>query len=316
MAHEVEVINGVAQMAYVGQKPWHGLGVQVADDLTPEQIMIAAGLDWSVEKIPAMIDYNGQMIPTGWEALVRDSDGSILTQVGEGWNPVQNSEAFEFFNDFIDAGDMKMDTAGSLKDGRIVWALAKINDSFELFDGDKVEGYLLFSNPHQYGQSINIRFTPIRVVCNNTLTLSLKTASASNAKISHRKMFDAEEVKKTLGIATAKMSTYKAIANQLGTAKVTEDVMTKYFGDVFGESKKADEVLKPTGKRALELVSTQPGAEYAPGTMWQAFNAVTYLVDHEIGRTADSRIASAWYGAGQRLKNQALKTAIEYAKAA
>ena len=97
------------------------------------------------------IQFNGELVPTGQKSLVRSTDGKILTNVGENWTPVQNEEAFNFFGEYVLAGNMEMHTAGSLKGGQMVWALAKVKDSFELFGGDKVDSYLLFSNPHQYG---------------------------------------------------------------------------------------------------------------------------------------------------------------------
>ena len=151
MAHLVET------MAYAGQVPWHGLGVPVSNDLTPMQMMEKAGLNWQVREVDNFIEFDGERKFTGQKSLVRETDGKILTTVGENWNPVQNSEAFEFFSEYVLAGDMEMHTAGSLKDGQMTWALAKVKDSFELFKGDQVDSYLLFSNPHQYGKSIDIR---------------------------------------------------------------------------------------------------------------------------------------------------------------
>ena len=159
----------VETMAYAGEVPWHGIGTEVPSDVSPDQMLKFAGLDWEVQKVPSYINVNQETVFTGRHALVRSSDKSILDIVTDDWNPVQNHDAFKFFNDFVYAGDMEMHTAGSLKSGQIVWALAKIKDSFELFGGDKVEGYLLFSNPHRFGQAIDIRFTPIRVVCNLSL---------------------------------------------------------------------------------------------------------------------------------------------------
>src|SRR6056300_757226 len=194
MAHMVET------MAYAGDVPWHGLGVSVSNDLTPQQMMQKAGLDWTVEKHDSFVIINDgfggvKHVPTGQQALVRSSDNKVLTNVGEGWNPVQNEEAFEFFNEFVMAGDMEMHTAGSLKNGQIIWGLAKVKESFELFKGDVIESYLLFSNFHKYGFSTDVRFTPIRVVCNNTLTLSLNSKVERMVKISHRKQFVAADVK-------------------------------------------------------------------------------------------------------------------------
>ena len=175
MAHMIEMINGKAQMAYSGDVPWHGLGTKVPADLTPVQMLDAAGLNWSVEKVPAFAKVAGKDVEVGRSALVRNVDNKILDVVSDDWNPIQNEEAFEFFNEFVAAGDMEMHTAGSLRDGQIVWGLAKVKDSFELFKGDQVDSYLLFSNFHRYGFSTDVRFTPIRVVCNNTLTLSLNS---------------------------------------------------------------------------------------------------------------------------------------------
>ena len=169
MAHQVET------MAYAGQVPWHGLGVPVSNDLTPQQMQEKAGLNWKVRELDSFIEIDGEKTLTGLKSLVREDNKKILTNVGENWNPVQNDDAFNFFSEYCMSGDMEMHTAGSLKGGQMVWALAKVKESFDLFGDDKVDSYLLFSNPHQYGKSIDIRFTPIRVVCNNTLTMSLES---------------------------------------------------------------------------------------------------------------------------------------------
>ena len=127
----------VETMAYAGEVPWHGLGVQVNPNLSPKEMMKEANVDWTVEKRP--LYYNGmdkkEVIP-GKEALVRSSDGQLLDEVGTNWKPLQNEDAFNFFNDFVNAGDMEMHTAGSLDNGRRVWALAKVKDSFEVFKND------------------------------------------------------------------------------------------------------------------------------------------------------------------------------------
>jgi phage/plasmid-like protein (TIGR03299 family) len=203
MAHMVET------MAYAGELPWHGLGTEVSNDLTPAQMMQKAGVDWKVQEVESFIEFNGTKMKTGQKSLVRESDGRILTNVGENWKPVQNETAFEFFSEFVLSGDMEMHTAGSLRDGQYVWALAKIKESFDVFGEDTVESYLLFSNPHVYGKSIDVRFTPIRVVCNNTLTLSLSQDAKNGVRIGHRTEFNPDMVKQTLGLAHEKFAQYK-----------------------------------------------------------------------------------------------------------
>ena len=140
------MVAAVETMAYAGEVPWHGLGVPVSNDLTPAQMMQKAGLDWTVNEVESYVRWEGKELPTGLKSLVRSSDGKILTNVGENWNPCQNETAFEFFHEYVMAGDMEMNTAGSLRGGQMVWALAKVKDSFELFGGDQIDSYLLFSN--------------------------------------------------------------------------------------------------------------------------------------------------------------------------
>lgn len=317
MAHELEMINGEAQMAYRASqgKPWHGLGVPVSDDMTPMEMMKVAGLDWEVEKVDTFYRYKGDNHRTGQQALVRSTDGKILTQVGEGWNPVQNAEAFDFFTDFVKAGDMVMDTAGSLKDGQIVWALADVRDGFSLFNGDDVRGYLLFSNPHQYGKAIDIKFVMERVVCNNTLTVALHEKGQPAVRVNHRSVFDADKVKEILGLGHNKVEKFKEAAEFLGSKQYDRAQLERFFGKIFGESSREDKVLSRTAERAMEIVENQPGDHFRPGTWWNAYNAVTYLTDHELCRSQDTRLTAAWFGGNAKRKVDALDLALEMADA-
>ena len=193
-----------------------------------------------------------------------------------------------------------------------------------------MDAYLLFSNPHQYGKSIDIRFTPTRVVCNNTLTPSLSTASKRAVRVSHASVFDAELVKETLGIAHEKFAEYKEMAEFLGSKRYSVNLLKQYYKEVFpftskqkgvenvGVMQKEDDkqIVSNNAKKCLELVDSQPGAEYAEGSWWQAFNSVTYLTDHIQGRNAESRLQSQWYGKNQLLKTKALDKALKYARKA
>lgn len=314
MAHEVET------MAYAGDVPWHGLGVKVSNDLTPEQIMVKAGCDWEVTKEPIMTE-SGIAIP-GKNALVRSSDQKVFDIIGDDWKPVQNREAFQFFSEFVLAGEMEMHTAGSLKGGKNVWCLAKVNESFSINGDDQIDSYLLFSNPHEYGKAIDVRFTPIRVVCNNTLTFSLQAASKNFVKLNHRTVFDPDMVKESLGIASEKFAKYKEMAEFLSSRKFSTEALIQYYNEVFPFTHKehtpvevADDLSK-NAKAAMEVLYTQPGAQYAEGSWWQALNSVTYLTDHVMGRQADTRIQSSWFGINQNRKLKAVNKAVEYARAA
>ena len=323
MAHNIEFIDGKAAMAYAGKVPWHGLGVSVPADLTPEQMLDAANLNWTVEKKTCFI-YNSdteQFESSDITALVRSSDNKVLTHVGTDWNPMNNIDAFRFFNEYVMAGDMEMNTAGSLQNGKIVWALAKVKDSFVVKTpqgDDIIDSYLLFTNPHKYGQSIDVRFTPIRVECNNMLTMALGQKTSSMVKVNHKNKFDEEKVKETLGIAHHYMQDYGNLASFLASRNYTKDSLKEYFKSVFPKTTKnaMEHESSRNAELASNLVETQPGAEFAKGTWWQAYNAVTFMTDHIVGRNADTRLSSAWYGENQRRKLDALNMAKQFATAA
>jgi phage/plasmid-like protein (TIGR03299 family) len=317
MAHLVETI------AYAGEVPWHGLGVPVNNDLTPEEILKKADLNWTVEAMPlyAKVGKKHVLVPEK-NALVRSSDERVLTIISDDWKPVQNTEAFDFFKDFVKNGDMEMNTAGSLRDGNMVWALAKVKESFSLFKGkDVVESYLLFSNPHEYGKSIDIRFTPIRVVCNNTLTLSLSSKSDMMVRLNHRRAFDAEQVKQTLGIAHNKLTQYKDVAEFLASKRYSEQSVLEYLKKLFPHSNTQtqandnDKMSRPA-RLSYDSLHTQPGAKMGEGTWWQAFNSVTFNTDHVLGHSNKTRMNSVWYGPMRNKKIEALELATEFAKAA
>lgn len=313
MSHAIEIKDGRVMMAYRknGGLPWHGLGVALEDNATPDEMMKAAGLDWDVVKIPTSYEFNGQSIESGEQVLVRATDGHKLTTVSAGWEPVQNSEAFQFFDDFVKIGSMKMESAGSLKEGRVVWAQANLNDGFKLFGDDEVKGYLLFSNPHQYGASVNVTFTSVRTVCQNTLTLALGQAGQRRVNVNHRNKFDPGRVKQLMGLADAKMQNYKEVAVFLGSKKITKDQAKEYFAELFGTTEKNE--LTRNGRIALTAVDQQPGADFAKGTFWQTFNAVTFCTNHVFGRSNDARMASVWYGEADKLNTKALNLALKMA---
>lgn len=318
MSHEVET------MAYAGETPWHGLGEIVSNDLSPKQMMKKAGCDWEVVEVESFVEFNDKKIPTGQKSLVRSTDGKVLTNTGTDWKPVQNEQAFEFFSEFVHAGDMEMHTAGSLKGGQVVWALAKVKESFDLFKGDQVDSYLLFSNPHQYGKCIDVRFTPIRVVCNNTLSIALDGVAQNGVRVGHRSDFNADLVKEQLGLAHEKFAQYKEMAAFLGSKRFSMDRLIDYYNTVFPrtsdkrvqDKELSVETLSRNAKQCLDALDTQPGAEFAKGSWWQAFNSVTYVTDHIQGRNQENRLYSSWFGGNQLRKRHAINLAVEYAEAA
>ena len=345
MAHLVET------MAYTGAKPWHGLGVPVPAGLTPAEIATLAGLDWTVEKRSLFgVGDDGDVtdIPDHF-ALVRTSDGKYLDVVGSRYTPTQNLDALDFFQRFTAAGDMSMETAGSLADGRRIWGLASLRDGFTLRGGDRVDGYLLLCSPHIQGEAFTVKLTGVRVVCNNTLTCALRGTGPA-FRMSHLFAFD--EVRKeaaceVLGLAPGRLREYQQKAELLSKATAEYQRVVEYVAQLSGskvldavvdadsapEGSALDAVIDATegaalvqgfretdlnraGKLILDAVINAPGAdlESSRGTWWGALNGVTYAADHSLGRSADSRLASAWFGPRAALKAQALDLAVQYAE--
>jgi phage/plasmid-like protein (TIGR03299 family) len=166
-------------MAYVGEVPWHGLGHRVPASAQSSEFIKAAGLDWPVELVPApgaKALKNGKFDRRLVQRPARSGEhGPVaLAMVGSRYVPLQNTEAFEFFDPLLRTGWAALEAAGALGDGETAWVQAKLQDDINLRNGDVIQRYLLLRNRHNGEGAISIRFTPIRVVCQNTLTLSEK----------------------------------------------------------------------------------------------------------------------------------------------
>lgn len=322
MSHEVET------MAYTNEVPWHGLGHYVADAPNVAGMLKAAKLNWKVERRPMMAGrydsegkpsfLTGSTVPD-FAALVRDSDNAVLDVVGSRYTPIQNLEAFEFFNEYVEAGSATMETAGSLRGGRFVWGLANLNKSFKLKGKDEVKGYVLVVCPHQQGKSFMIRFTPVRVVCQNTLTLALRGGSAGSFRMAHRREFDRtmiERAKTELGIAREQMDEFEDNARKLKAKSATRDDAIRVLASIYQNDVEAellvrdfDDLGNRTMKRLLDIHERAPGAD--PLTAWGILNTVTYYADHVASRTADKRMTNAWLGRTAGHKQEALRLLLD-----
>lgn len=323
MAHELEVKDGKASMAYAGDKPWHGLGTQVPNTLLPKEILKEAGLNWKVNTVEMVNpkDHKKSMEPKVF-ALLRSTDNKDYGTCSSSFKPVQNEEAFDFFHKFVKAGKMSMETAGSLHDGKLIWGLARMKSAdFALAKDDKVESYLLLSNQHKPGKAFSILFTPIRVVCNNTLTMALRGVDSKTSgifRMTHHKLFDTEMkvlAEDALGLSSEMMKDFKEKASYLSKKHATDPKVNEYLIRLFGdETMKSADDFSPRISKMKDIYHNQPGFDKSPDTWWQAFNAVTYWCDHEAGRTADARLSKSWFGKNKGRKIQALNMALEYAK--
>lgn len=320
MAHNVET------MAYTNEVPWHGLGEHIAEAPTVDKMLKAAKLDWEVTKEPLFHEYDtkGKTIQgevDGYYGLIRSSDHKCLDVVGNHYKPVQNKDAFEFFKEFVEAGDAKMETAGSLRGGRYVWGLANLQESFKLANNDEVKGYLLVASPHEGGKAMVVKFTTVRVVCNNTLTLALRHGG-NEFRMAHRVEFDEsmrKKAKEVLGIAREQMEEFEENARSLKAMKMSREDAIEILANVYQPQAKMKELIAdfdvnaaPNLKRVMDILEFAPGAD--PKTGWGVLNAVTYFADHVASRTADKRLTNAWFGKTANHKQMVLNDLLRRVK--
>lgn len=313
MSHEVE------SMAYAHEVPWHGLGAQVSHDLSDEQMLVAAGLDWTVSKRALhFVGSDGKNHPVGnRRALVRDSDDRVLSTVGPDWRPVQNSETMQFFRRFVEAGRATLETAGSLREGRMVWALARLGEGFELPGRDRVRPYLLAASPHEGGKSAVFRTTAIRVVCANTLAMSNSETTQFEHRHSHVREFRVEEMSALFDGAREQMSEFEKNARVLADLNLSWEDCVRVLAPVYQPQAELALLLAepkewcPSLRSVMESYASAPGA--VSGTGWGLLNGVTYHADHKAGRNADARLASAWVGTESVRKQRVMDTLLEMA---
>lgn len=180
MAHELEIRNGKASMMYVGDLPWHGLGTALQKPATATEAIKAAKLDWEVVKTPVYACVgNNRLVPTDSFAVVRSDmvdkpECEVLGVVGKDYTPLQNRDAFSFFDPIAGEGAAIYHTAGVLAGGRRVWMLAKLPGETRVIGDDISHKYLLLFNSHDGSGAVGVKFTPVRVVCQNTLTMALQ----------------------------------------------------------------------------------------------------------------------------------------------
>lgn len=322
MAHKVET------MAFANEVPWHGLGNRVDPTVSVDEMLVAAGLNWEVEQHECYAEIGGQKVAVGRQALVRSTDNRVLTITGDAWKPLQNRDALEFFREYTEAGGAKLETAGSLREGKVVWGLASIQKGFSLQGRDQVNGYLLLVSPHEVGKAIQVRHTAVRVVCANTMAMAERSGTVEY-KQNHLKEFDIEAAKAAVALGAEAIAKLEMEARALQKLKMSEydtvRVLADYFmpasGDDAATEKAREDYVKtlvnePSNqskvlKELLLSVNKAPGA--TPGNGWGVLNGVTHWADHVAGRTNDARLYRSWFGHTGQAKTTVKRTLLEMA---
>lgn len=285
----------VETMMYVREKPWHGLGAEVSEAPTSADALKLAGLDWEVKQEP-IFDGSGNQI-NGYKANVRSSDSKILGVVGDRYRIVQNTDAFSFTDNLI-GGEVRYETAGSLKEGRRVWLLARMPDM--KLAGDTVEPYLCFTNAHDGSCGVKVCMTPVRVVCNNTLNIALNSAkrvwSMRHTENIHERLNEAHDC---LFRAESYMADLEAYADMAANKTVRDDDLRSFLSELFPVAENASEREKANAKKCIDeymICYFAPDIAKFRGTAWGAINAASDFVSHNMPHRNTQKYAENNWG--------------------
>ena len=311
MAHLVE------SMMYVGKTPWHGLGTPIPEEkqLTVRDAIVAAKLDWQVELKHVFTENQsgGKSGILDHYAVCRTSDNAFLGIVGPDYVPLQNQQALEWFQPFLNAGEATLETAGSLNGGKQVWALAKIrNGNMTVGKKDAVAHYILLSNAHDGSVAVRVGFTPIRVVCNNTLTLAHGSTASKLLRVRHTSNLhvNLELIREIMNVARHEFSATVEQYRNLVKRDIVARELERYVKVVFSLPDNGGRDLIPN---IIYLFEHGRGSQEAGKTYWGAYNAVTEYLNYFRGKTQDNTLSSLWFGDSTHVNRQALDVALKMA---
>ena len=273
---------------------WHQLG-QLSDcQLTAEEAIKEARLDWEVEQVPVYHQSEGELIEIPDQFCVRRKDNNrSLSVMSKRYQMIQNHETFSFADDIIGSGQAKWDTAGSINGGRVVFMQVELEGHLFLKSNpdDKTVKKVLFVNSHDGSKALMGMVTPIRVCCQNTMGQALKN-NTNQFKIYHRKNFQSrkEEAAKVLGLASAYFDDLQMVMDTLAEQQVTKSYVEGFINALVPSSK--DEVSTRTENRRNQITHLFSNGRGNNGeTKWDLYNAVTEYVDHQSnGRVTESRM--------------------------
>jgi len=303
MSHEVET------MMFHGASPWHGIGTRVDHLATAKEAIIAAGMDWLVEAVPIYTNHN-QLIE-GYKAIQRVTDGLIYCVTSDRYKPFQNWEAFQFFDKVTGTGLAKYETAGALRKGAVIFILANLGNLG--IAGEQVNKYCVLTTGHDAQHALKVFWTPVRVVCMNTLRMALQGADSVYHKHTESITTDAiRDAQVFLGLASTFYGNWSQQAERLATlalpAPQQQLLLSATFGSIPADMIGATKWVM-TKQRVEELVEVGKGMDNpkVKGTRWGWYNAIAQHVDYDMypNKDKDKRLEKVWFGDGERVKERA-----------
>jgi phage/plasmid-like protein (TIGR03299 family) len=337
MAHNINrnKLTGKDAFFSVKEKAWHGLGQIVQDYPTSAEAIKFAGLNYIVEKRP-LFTYDAEnmqadedtdikipeIIIPNFFATVRIDTEQVLGIVGNKYEVVQNETAFTFFDSLVaDDSGIKYETAGALGNGEKIFITAKLPDIIKVGRNDIIEEYIFLTTSHDGSGSIMAAFTPVRIVCNNTLNMALKNHSnAVFIKHTANAEDKLKEAARIISLSTNTSQQLETLFNKWSKVRIADNELkkliqlamsptievftavaennsayefSKHFNDVCGQ------VFEYALTSETQLLPT------TAGTLYGAYNAITgYYQNVKEYKTTDAKANSILFGTGlERTKN-------------
>lgn len=313
MSHDIDQSTGKPAIAYVGEKPWHGLGEELAEGAPIETWLKAARRDWELKRLPVQYLVEGKLRTMEERfVLARSDTHEALSIVSGDYQIVQPGAVLEFYRDLMDDYGYTLETAGALDHGRKVWALARtgISEAADKHGEDKIAAYVLLATSCDKTLATTAAFTSIRVVCQNTLffaTEEVRKKGRPQVKVPHNLRFNADQVKRELGLMDPAWKAFMDKVRKMAAYRMEAEAASSFFRSLLAQK---DKPLTRSAEREHltinALFQSAPGQEIATAkeTLWGAVNAVTYYADH-VRSGAEERLDGAWFGAGCALKEKA-----------
>lgn len=328
MSHEIEFTNGQADIAFVGETPWHKLGQNLLPGADIDTWAKAAGLAHKVHSSPVhYMDDEGVMQLNGdRNVLYRSDNKKALGVVGNRYNVVQPSTILDFFKVLAENNHFTLEVAGALNGGKRIWALARVGEGAPVVGHDVVLPYILLATSYDGTMATVAQPTTVRVVCNNTITMALSKDQDKRITVPHNQQFDAKEVRLDLGIALDSFDKFMIDARKLAKRETNDAFAIQFLkmllpAGVSVKNEGGSKVVQPIPVEETKLFGDimalykgeAMGADLreARGTAWGLLNAITQHTDHVAGRNADTRMTSAWFGKGNDLKTRAASMLLD-----
>ncbi len=326
MAHNLNENNGKTSFFSVKEKPWHGLGQIVETAQTSEQAIVLGGLDFQVEKADVFTYINGTAIEVPEKfATHRTDNGAVFGIVGSQYTPVQNRDAFNFFDSIVGAGEAIFETAGCLFDGRTIFITAKLPGHITVAKNDLIEQYLFLTSSHDGTGAVQAAFTPVRIVCNNTLNAALRNCS-NKISIRHTRSANdtLKEAHKIMGISNLLKAEMETVFQRMTKVKITDPQLLDFIQRAMSPNKEVlskldakDEVLSSRFKNTVDEVyayamsSETQQMNSTRGTVFGAYNAITgYFQNVKTYKSDEDKMNSIMFGTGERRQQRAFDMAL------